>query len=216
MVPKAGGLSYLICLWHVTPLHSFFQLSWCLLHIGFARRGHWDAANERNQLNASEPASEKLALTAQVTPQKASHSTKIMGKKFPKPARWLHGPPICSPVVDLQEGQVGLGGDLPLLVLCGVGVLEKKEMGQHNDIPVCKKAAPSGKKKISTPPSFSFSHPSFGGLLHLKDARLKGGIWDHHGLPAVPRAFPRLSIKGFSLKEVSIFCFGDFPIMFFW
>lgn len=43
-----------------------------------------------------------------------------------------------SPVVDLQEGQVGLGGDLPLFVLRGVGVLEKKikERGQLNDIPV--------------------------------------------------------------------------------
>lgn len=98
--------------------------------------------------------------------------------------------------------------------LWGRGARKKRD-GAAQWHPCVQKRSPQWKKKLTTPPSFSFSHPNFGGFLHLKDARLKGGIWDHHGLPAVPRAFPRLSIKGFSLKEVSIFCFSDFPVMFF-
>lgn len=81
---------------------------------------------------------------------------------------------------------------------------------------LCAKRQPRVKKNehLPTPHFFSFSHPKFGGFLHLQDVGLKGGIQERHGFLGVLRAFPRLSIQGFSLKENTIFfSISNFLIM---
>lgn len=108
--------------------------------------------------------------------------------KSPKPVGQQHRPPLCSPVVDLQEGQVGLGGDLPLLVLRRVGVLEKRD-GQQNGILVCKVAAPSrGKKnKINKMHLFSLPPPS---LVASWTCKIEGTTISPVSLRLFSKAFP--------------------------
>lgn len=112
--------------------------------------------------------------------------------------RCLPGPPTCSPVVDLQEGQVGLGSDLSLLILCGVGVLEKqREMGRQDDVRV---------KKTLKPCFFvPFRTPDLVASCICKRAKLKRWRPRASWFPQSPSGFSKVSIKGFFLKENSKF-----------
>lgn len=95
-----------------------------------------------------------------------------MKKKISKVNK-MTGPLTRSPVVDLQEGQVGLGGDLSLLILRGVGVLEKKRDGATKWHPCAQNS--SADWRIRWCPEF---------------ARHKGGIQEHHRFPSVLTALP--------------------------
>lgn len=61
---------------------------------------------------------------------------------------------------------------------------------------------------------FPFSHPKFGGFLHLQNARLKGGIQEHQDFPrCLLQGFPS---NAFPWRKIFLFFFLTLAIFQWW